>query len=105
MAEVRIYNTLTRQKEAVTPSNPDGKIRMYECGITPQSEPHIGHARTAITFDTLRRWLEFRGMPVIHVKNVTDIEDKIIEKALKEGIRPPSWSSGTLPLPGPCSEG
>jgi cysteinyl-tRNA synthetase len=77
---------MTRQKEEVTPSHPDGKIRMYECGMTPYSDPHIGHARTAITFDNLKRWLEFRGMPVIHVRNVTDIEDKIIKRANEQGI-------------------
>jgi len=83
---LRIFNTLTRQKDEITPSNPDGKIRMYECGMTPYSEPHIGHARTAITFDNLKRWMEFRGMPVIHVRNVTDIEDKIIKRANERGI-------------------
>jgi len=86
MSKVLIYNTLTRQKEEITPSHPDGKIRMYECGMTPYSDPHIGHARTAITFDNLKRWLEFRGMPVIHVRNVTDIEDKIIKRANEQGI-------------------
>ncbi len=83
---MRIYNTLTREKEEVRPAHPDGKIRMYECGLTPYDEPHIGNARTTVVMDTLRRWLEFRGMPVIHVKNVTDVEDKIIDRANKLGI-------------------
>jgi len=83
---VRIFNTLTRSKDEVRPANPDGRIRMYECGLTLSGEPHIGHARTAIVFDVLRRWLEYRGMPVIHVRNVTDVEDKIINKAAELGI-------------------
>jgi len=83
---VTIFNTLTRAKEEIKSSRPDGKIRMYECGLTVYDEPHIGHARTAIVFDTLKRWLVFRGMPVIHVRNVTDIEDKIIKRANERGI-------------------
>ena len=83
---VRIYNTLTRRKDEIRPANADGRIRLYECGLTPYDEPHIGHARTAIVFDVLKRWLEYRGMKVVHVKNVTDIEDRIIERAAKMGI-------------------
>jgi len=83
---MRIYNTLSGGKEEVRPGHPDGRIRMYECGITPYAEPHIGNARSRIVFDTLRRWLEFRGGQVIHVKNVTDVEDKIIKRANELGV-------------------
>jgi cysteinyl-tRNA synthetase len=85
---MRLYNTLTRAIEEVRPAHPDGVFRMYECGMTPSGEPHIGHARTAVVFDTMRRWMKFRGMKLRHVRNVTDIEDKIIKKAADEGIEP-----------------
>ena len=78
---MRLYNTLTRSKEDLVPVNPDGKIRLYECGPTPSGEPHIGHARPGITVDILKRWLAFRGLGVVHVKNLTDVEDKLIDKA------------------------
>jgi cysteinyl-tRNA synthetase len=83
---VRLFSTLSRAKDEVRPGDPDGRIRMYECGLTLSGEPHIGHARTAIVFDVLKRWLEYRGMPVIHVRNVTDVEDKIIRKAGELGV-------------------
>jgi len=85
---LRLYNTLTHAIEDVQPAHPDGVFRMYECGMTPSGEPHIGHARTAVVFDTMRRWMKFRGMKVLHVRNVTDVEDKIIKKAHDEGIAP-----------------
>jgi cysteinyl-tRNA synthetase len=83
---VRIYNTLTRSKEELRPGNPDGKIRLYECGLTVYDEPHIGNARINIVFDTWRRWLEYRGFPVVHVRNITDVEDKIIRRAQEKGV-------------------
>ncbi len=85
---IRLYDTLTKSVLPVAPAHPDGVFRFYECGMTPSGEPHIGHARTAIVFDTLKRWLRFRGMKVMHVRNVTDVEDKIITKA-KEGSTTP----------------
>ncbi len=85
---VLIHDTLTRRKQEIRPANPDGNLRMYECGITPYDEPHIGNARTRIVFDTFRRWLEFRGHRVIHVVNVTDVEDKIIKRAAEAGVTP-----------------
>jgi cysteinyl-tRNA synthetase len=84
---VTLWNTLSRAKEALRPS--DGAVfRMYECGMTPSGEPHIGHARTAVVFDTLKRWLRFRGTAVRHVRNVTDVEDKIIAKAAERKTTP-----------------
>ncbi|MEK7476634.1 MAG: cysteine--tRNA ligase [Candidatus Coatesbacteria bacterium] len=81
-----LYDTLTRAKVELKPGHPDGRFRMYQCGMTVSGEPHIGHARAEIVFDTLRRWLGFRGVSVIHVRNVTDIEDKIINKANEMGL-------------------
>ncbi len=85
---MRLYDTLTRAVVEVRPAHPDGVFRLYECGMTPSGEPHIGHARTAIIFDTLKRWLRFRGMKVLHVRNVTDVEDKIIARAAEAGSTP-----------------
>ncbi len=85
---LRLHDTLTRRIVPLVPANADGVFRFYECGMTPSGEPHIGHARTAIVFDTLKRWMRFRGLTVMHVRNVTDVEDKIINKA-KEGNTTP----------------
>jgi cysteinyl-tRNA synthetase len=77
---LRIYNTLTRQKEAFIPLVP-GQVRMYVCGITPYDVSHIGHARSALVFDVVARYLRFRGLQVTFVKNYTDVDDKIIARA------------------------
>ncbi|SFH57586.1 cysteine--tRNA ligase [Pisciglobus halotolerans] len=79
---LKIYNTLTRQKETFTPLEP-GKVKMYVCGPTVYNYIHIGNARSAVAFDTVRRYLEFRGYQVDYVSNFTDVDDKII-KAAKE---------------------
>jgi cysteinyl-tRNA synthetase len=78
-----IYNTLTRKKEEFAPIK-KGVIGMYVCGPTVYDEPHIGHARSAYTFDVIRRYLTFRGFKVKFVRNVTDVDDKIINKAKEE---------------------
>ncbi|HLF70938.1 MAG TPA: cysteine--tRNA ligase [Dehalococcoidia bacterium] len=80
---MRLYNTLTSQLEEFTPR--DGKVSMYVCGITPYSESHLGHAMSYVIFDTLRRYLEYRGIEVKHVQNYTDIDDKLIARAEREG--------------------
>ncbi|MEN1762174.1 cysteine--tRNA ligase [Anoxynatronum sibiricum] len=80
-----LYNTLTRQKEPFTPIEP-GKIRMYACGPTVYNYFHIGNARTFITFDALRQYFEYRGYEVTFVQNFTDVDDKIIQQALKENL-------------------
>jgi len=77
---MKIYNSLSRTKEEFTPLKP-GKVGMYVCGPTVYDEPHIGHARSAYIFDCLRRYLEYRKYRVMFVRNVTDVDDKIIEKA------------------------
>ncbi|MGH9052432.1 MAG: cysteine--tRNA ligase [Acidimicrobiia bacterium] len=85
---VRVYNTLGRRMEPLQPSG-DGRIRMYVCGPTVQSRPHLGHGRQAVAFDVIRRYLEWRGYSVTYVTNITDVEDKIIEAATEEGLPVP----------------
>ena len=82
---MKIFNTLTRQKEEFVPLEP-GKVKMYACGPTVYNFIHIGNARPICIFDTLRRYLEFRGYDVTFVQNFTDIDDKIIKKANEEGV-------------------
>ena len=80
---MKIYNTLTRQKEELKPIK-KGKIGMYVCGPTVYDEPHIGHARSAYIFDVLRRYLKYRKFKVTFIRNVTDVDDKIIARAREE---------------------
>ena len=82
---MKIFNTLTRQKEEFVPLEP-GKVKMYACGPTVYNFIHIGNARPICIFDTLRRYLEFRGYDVTFVQNFTDIDDKVINKANEEGV-------------------
>ncbi len=82
---MRIFNTLTRQKEEFVPITP-GEAKIYACGPTVYDYFHIGNARPFIIFDTLRRFLEYKGMKVTFVQNFTDIDDKMINRANKEGI-------------------
>jgi cysteinyl-tRNA synthetase len=82
---MKIYNTLTQKKEEFVPLE-EGKVRMYVCGPTVYNYIHIGNARPAILFDTLRRYLEYRGYEVNYVSNFTDVDDKIIKKANEEGV-------------------
>ena len=84
MAEMKLYNTLTRRIEEF--SVQDQKINMYVCGITPYAPSHLGHAMCAIVFDVARRYFEFRGFNVRHITNFTDIDDKMIVAASEEGI-------------------
>ncbi|EMT50359.1 cysteinyl-tRNA synthetase [Brevibacillus borstelensis AK1] len=82
---IQFTNTLTKQKEAFVPLEP-GKVKMYVCGPTVYNYIHIGNARPAIVFDTLRRYLKYRGYEVTFVQNITDVDDKLIRKANEEGI-------------------
>ena len=82
---VKIYNTLTRQKEEFTPITP-GEVRMYTCGPTVYNFIHIGTARFLCVFDALRRYFEYRGLKVIFAQNFTDVDDKIIKRANEEGV-------------------
>ncbi len=77
---LKIYNTLTRSKQAFVPLTP-GKVNMYVCGMTVYDYCHLGHARVMVVFDVVRRWLRASGYDVNYVRNITDIEDKIIKRA------------------------
>jgi cysteinyl-tRNA synthetase len=81
---LRIYNSLTRSVDAFTPLEP-GHVRMYVCGMTVYDLCHLGHARSMVAFDVVQRWLKASGYQVTYVRNVTDIDDKIIARALKNG--------------------
>lgn len=85
---IQIYNTLTREKETFQPIE-EGKVRMYVCGPTVYNYIHIGNARSTIAFDTIRRYLEYRGYEVNYVSNFTDVDDKIIRAANELGITAP----------------
>ncbi|KRL63128.1 cysteine--tRNA ligase [Lactobacillus psittaci] len=85
---MKIYNTLTRQKEEFKPLVP-GKVSMYVCGPTVYNYIHIGNARSSIAFDTIRRYLEYKGFDVKYVSNFTDVDDKMINEARAEGITVP----------------
>lgn len=82
---MKIYNTLTKCKEEFVPLEP-GKVKMYVCGPTVYNFIHIGNARPMIVFDTVRRYFEYKGYEVNYVSNFTDVDDKIIKKAIEEGV-------------------
>jgi cysteinyl-tRNA synthetase len=82
---MKIYNTLSKQKENFVPIE-EGKVRIYVCGPTVYNLIHIGNARPMIVFDTVRRYMEYKGYEVNYVSNFTDIDDKIIAKAIEEGV-------------------
>ncbi|MDD5724253.1 MAG: cysteine--tRNA ligase [Syntrophales bacterium] len=81
---LRLYNTLTKRREEFVPLE-EGKVGLYVCGITAYDVCHIGHARSAVVFDVIFRYLKYRGYDVTYVKNFTDVDDKIIGKAIAEG--------------------
>ena len=81
---MQIYNSLTRRKEALTPIEP-GQVRMYVCGMTVYDYCHIGHARVMVVFDMVARYLRARGLKLTYVRNITDIDDKIIKRAQENG--------------------
>ena len=81
---MKIYNTLTAKKEEFVPQG--DTVLMYVCGVTPYDNSHLGHAMSYIYFDVIRRYLKYRGYKVKFVQNVTDIDDKIINRANQLGI-------------------
>ena len=81
---LRIYNTLTRDLQAFSPIDP-GHVRMYVCGMTVYDLCHLGHARSMVAFDVVQRWLRVSGYRVTYVRNITDIDDKIIRRAIENG--------------------
>src|SRR5512135_280085 len=84
---IRLYNTLTRKKEDFQTLEPN-KVKMYICGVTVYNDAHVGHAMSALVFDIIRRYLEYRGYTVKHVMNYTDVDDKIINRSNREGVDP-----------------
>ena len=86
---LRLYDTAARAVRDFTPLRA-GRVSMYVCGLTVQGPPHVGHVRSAVVFDVLRRWLEHNGDEVTYVRNVTDIDDKILTKAAAAGV--PWWA-------------
>ena len=81
---IRIHNSLTGEKEELVPFEP-GRVGMYVCGDTVYDLCHMGHARSKIAFDMVRRYLAWRGLEVNFVRNITDIDDKIIKRAAEQG--------------------
>src|SRR5690554_8124516 len=79
-SDLMLYNTLARRKEPFVPLEP-GKVRMYVCGLTTYDYMHIGHARMFVAFDVAVRYLRYRGYDVTFVRNITDVDDKIIKRA------------------------
>ena len=86
---LNLYNTATRTISEFKPLTP-GKVGIYLCGATVQAPPHIGHIRSGVNFDILRRWLSASGFDVTFIRNVTDIDDKILHKAVDEEA--PWWA-------------
>ena len=84
MSNLKIYNTLAREKQTFIPMEA-GKVRMYVCGMTIYDYCHIGHARMMMAFDVVYRWLKVSGYDVNYVRNITDIDDKIIRRAVENG--------------------
>jgi cysteinyl-tRNA synthetase len=84
---LQVYNTLTRRKEPFETIEP-GKVRMYVCGPTVYDKAHVGHAMSAIVFDVVRRYLQYKGYDVLHVMNFTDVDDKIIKRSQETGDDP-----------------
>ncbi len=82
---IRIYDTLTRSKREFVPVTP-GRVTMYVCGMTVQNKPHVGHIRSSLSAEVMRRYFEHRGQEVLYAYNFTDVDDKIIERANAEGI-------------------
>ena len=89
MSDLHLYNTADRKTSKFTPLKPN-KVSMYVCGATVQAPPHIGHIRSGVNFDILNRWLKANGYDVTFIRNVTDIDDKILQKAKTENI--PWWA-------------
>lgn len=92
---IKIYNTLSRKKEELITLEP-GVVKMYVCGVTVYNKAHVGHAMSALVFDIIRRYLEYRGYQVKHVTNITDVDDKIINRASQLGVDPFDLAAGYI---------
>ena len=86
-----VTNTLTGKKEPFAPLAPP-QVRMYVCGLTPYEEAHIGHARAYVAYDVMRRYLEYRGLSVKHIQNITDVDDRILARAHESGEHPLAYA-------------
>src|SRR3954447_25419196 len=84
MSALKIYNTLAREKQLFSPIQP-GQVRLYVCGMTVYDYCHLGHGRVMVVFDMVQRWLRASGLAVTYVRNITDIDDKIIKRAVENG--------------------
>ena len=92
---IQLYNTLTNKKEPLETLEP-GKVKMYVCGPTVYNKAHIGHAMSAMVFDIIRRYLEYRGYEVQFAMNFTDVDDKIIKRANEMGVDPFKLAEGYI---------
>src|SRR5882672_4618754 len=81
---LKVYDSLTRQKQEFVPIKP-GRVGMYVCGMTVYDYAHVGHARVMVVYDVIRRWLQTSGFQVRYVRNITDVDDKIIGRAHENG--------------------
>ena len=88
---MQVYNSLSRKKAEFNTIE-ENKVRMYSCGITTYSDSHIGHAKQALQFDVIRRYLEYKGYDVTYVRNWTDVDDKIINSANAHNMAPLDWA-------------
>ena len=86
---IHLYNSMTQKKEEFVPLK-ENQVTMYVCGVTVYDHAHIGHARAAVIFDVIYRYLKYRGFTVTYVRNFTDVDDKIINRANHEGV---SWKT------------
>ncbi|NRA45967.1 MAG: cysteine--tRNA ligase [Oligoflexales bacterium] len=93
--EIKVYSTLSRKKQSLSPVKP-GHVGIYACGVTVYDDNHIGHAMQAIFFDVIRTYLEYAGYKVTYVRNYTDVDDKIINRANELGISPRDLSEGVI---------
>ncbi len=93
LKRLNLYDTATREVSEFKSLEP-GKVSIYVCGATVQAAPHIGHVRSGVNFDILRRWLIKQGYAVTFIRNVTDIDDKILHKAVHEEM---PWWAGEIP--------
>src|SRR3989338_8626242 len=84
---IKVYNTLTKKKEEFKPAD-NKKVNLFVCGITPYDYAHIGHAKTYVQFDVIVKYLRYSGYDVFYLQNVTDIEDKIIQRAKQKKLKP-----------------
>ncbi len=89
MSKLKLYDTARREISEFKPIT-QGEVSIYVCGATVQAAPHVGHIRSGVNFDILRRWLEVSGYKTTFIRNVTDIDDKILHKAIHEEI--PWWA-------------